>query len=39
MYIQTLFKYGKITEKEKKEVRPKASQVGKAQNLPKIHKS
>ena len=38
-YIQTLFKRGEIMEKEKKEMRPKASQVGRAHSLPKIHKS
>ena len=38
-YIQTLFKRGEIMEKEKKEMRPKASQVGRAHGLPKIHKS
>ena len=38
-YIQTLFKHGEITEKEKKEMRPKASQVERAQGLPEIHKS
>ena len=37
--IQTLFKRGEITEKEKKEMRPKPSQVGRAHGLPKIHKS
>ena len=37
-YIQTLFKRGEITEKEKKEMIPKASQVGRAHGLPKIHK-
>ena len=36
--IQTLFKRGEITEKEKNEVRPKASEVRRAHALPKIHK-
>ena len=37
-YIQTLFKRGEITEKEKKKMIPKASQVGRSHGLPKIHK-
>ena len=37
-YIQTIYKPGKISETEMKEMRPKVVKVGRAYGLPKIHK-
>ena len=37
-YIKTIYKRGKISETEMKEMKPKAAQVGRAHGLPKIHK-
>ena len=37
-YLNTLYKRGEITEDEKKLMRPKSGQIGRAHGLPKIHK-
>ena len=37
-YLNTLCKRGEITEDEKKLMRPKFGQIGRAHGLPKIHK-
>ena len=37
-YIQTIYKHGEINNERKKEMRPKAAQVGTAHGLAKIRK-
>ena len=37
-YLNTLYKRGEITEDEKKLMKPKFGQIGRAHGLPKIHK-
>ena len=38
-YVNTMFKRNKISEEEKKQLRPMAAQLGRAHGLPKTHKA
>ena len=38
-YLNTLFNRGKISNNEKKSMRPKFVQIGRAHGLPKTHKN